>query len=78
MKVHLHYFSKIKSQKESQNSRFEGFSYYFCMMIEESGSGRPKNKCVLQAGDGGCKAGTGGERLPVQARARQQDGPRSN
>jgi hypothetical protein len=32
-------FSKIKSQKESQNSRIQGFSYYFCMMIEGSGSG---------------------------------------
>jgi hypothetical protein len=37
LKVHLHYFSKIKSQKESQNSRIQGFSYYFCMMIEGSG-----------------------------------------
>ncbi len=39
LKVHLHYFSKIKSQKESKNSRIQGFSYYFCMMIEGSGSG---------------------------------------
>ncbi len=38
MKVHLHHFSKIESQKESQNSRNQGFSYYFCMMIEGSGS----------------------------------------
>jgi hypothetical protein len=36
LKVHLHYFSKIKSQKESQNSRIQDF---FCMMIEGSGSG---------------------------------------
>jgi hypothetical protein len=54
LKVHLHHFSKIKSQKELQNSRNQGFSYYFCMMIEGSGSGsipltsgsgsrRPKN-----------------------------------
>ncbi len=35
----LHNFSKIKSPKESQNSRNPGFSYYFCMMIEGSGSG---------------------------------------
>ena len=35
----VHHFSKIKSQKESQNSRNQGFSYYFCMMIEGSGSG---------------------------------------
>ncbi len=57
LKVHLHYFSKIKSQKESQNSRNQGFSYYFCMMIEGSGSipltngsgpgsGRPKNMWI--------------------------------
>ncbi len=39
LKVHLHHFSKIKSQKESQNRRNQGFSYYFCMMIEGSGSG---------------------------------------
>ncbi len=36
-KVHLLHFSKINSQKESQNSRNQGFSYYFCMMIEGSG-----------------------------------------
>ncbi len=34
LKVHLHQFSKMKSQKESQNSRNQGFSLYFCMMIE--------------------------------------------
>ncbi len=38
LKVHLHNFSKIKSQKEPQNSRNQGFSYKFCMMIEGSGS----------------------------------------
>jgi hypothetical protein len=38
LKVHLHLFSKIKSQKEPQNSRNQGFSYYFCTMIEGSGS----------------------------------------
>ncbi len=38
LKVHLHNFLKIKSQKESQNIRNQGFSYYFCMMIEGSGS----------------------------------------
>jgi hypothetical protein len=47
--VHLHHFSKIKSHKEVGN---KGFSYYFCLMIEGSGSlslingsgsGRPKN-----------------------------------
>jgi hypothetical protein len=38
LKLHLHHFSKIKSQKGSQNSRNQGFSYYFCMLIEGSGS----------------------------------------
>jgi len=55
LKVYLHHFSKIKSQTESQNSRNQGFSYYFCMMIEGSGSitltsgsgsGRPKNMWI--------------------------------
>jgi hypothetical protein len=49
--VHLHHFSKIKVLKKSQNSRKQGFSCYFCLMIEGSGSislttgsgsGRPK------------------------------------
>jgi hypothetical protein len=39
LKLHLHHFSKIKSQKEYQNGMNQGFSYYFCMMIEGSGSG---------------------------------------
>jgi hypothetical protein len=39
-------FFKEKSQKESQNSRNQGFSHYFCMMIEGSGSGRPKNMWI--------------------------------
>jgi hypothetical protein len=57
LKVHLHHFSKIKSQKESSNSRNQGFSCYFCVMIEGSGSGsipltsgfgsgRPKNMWI--------------------------------
>ncbi len=39
LKLHLHHFSKINIQKESQNRRNQGFSYYFCMMIAGSGSG---------------------------------------
>jgi hypothetical protein len=39
LKVHLHHFSKIKSQKGSQNSGNQGFSYYICMLKEGSGSG---------------------------------------
>jgi hypothetical protein len=55
LKVYLHHFSKRKSQKESQNRRNQGFSYYFCMMIEGSGSipltsgagsWRPKNMWI--------------------------------
>ncbi len=53
LKLHLNHFSLIKSQKESQNSRNQGFSYYFYMMIEgsgsiplTSGSGRPKNMWI--------------------------------
>ena len=34
--VHLHNFSKIKVKKKSQNNRNQGFSYYFCLMIEGS------------------------------------------
>ncbi len=52
LKVHLHYFSKIKVKK---SHKIVGFSYYFCMMIEGSGSipltsgsesGRPKNTWI--------------------------------
>ncbi len=39
VKVHLHHFSNIKSHQEATNqSRNQGFSYYFCLMIEGSGS----------------------------------------
>jgi hypothetical protein len=38
LKVQLHHFSKIKSQKEAKNSSNQGFSYNFCLMIEGSGS----------------------------------------
>ncbi len=48
LKVNLHHFSKIKSQKESQNRRNQGFSYYFCVMIEGSGSG----SILLTSGSG--------------------------
>ncbi len=46
LKLHLHHFSKINSKKESQNSKNQGFSYYFCMTIEGSGSGRPRNMWI--------------------------------
>ncbi len=55
LKLHLIHFSKIKSQKESQNSRNQGFSYYFCMMIEGSGSraGSGSGSIPLTSGSGG-------------------------
>jgi hypothetical protein len=37
--LHLHHFTKIKVVKKSQNSRNQGFSNCFCMMMEGSGSG---------------------------------------
>ncbi len=52
LKIHLHLFSKIKSQKESQNSRNPGFSYYFCMMIEGSRSGSGEGSIPLTNGSG--------------------------
>jgi hypothetical protein len=32
-------FFKDKVKKKSQNCRNQGFSYYFCLLIEGSGSG---------------------------------------
>jgi hypothetical protein len=52
LKVHLHLFPKIKSQKESQNSRNQGFSYYSCMMIEGSRSGAESGSTPLTNGSG--------------------------
>ncbi len=54
LKLHLHHFSKIKSQKESQNSRHQGFSYYFCTMIEGSGfrAGSGSGSIPLTSGSG--------------------------
>jgi hypothetical protein len=37
--VLLHHFSKVKSKKKSQNSRNQGFSYYFGSIIKGPGSG---------------------------------------
>ncbi len=50
-------FQRWKVQEKSQNSKNQGFSYYFCLMIEGSGSGstpltngsgsgRPKNMWI--------------------------------
>ncbi len=48
----VHHISKIKNQKESQNSRNQGFSYYFCMMIEGSRSGVGSGLIPLTSGSG--------------------------
>jgi hypothetical protein len=50
--LHLHHFSKLKSQKESQNSRNQGFSNYFCTMIEGSGSRAGSGSIPLTSGSG--------------------------
>ncbi len=52
LKVHLHHFSKIKSQKESQNSTSRGFSYYFCIMMEGSGFRAGSGSIPLTNGSG--------------------------
>ncbi len=57
-------FSKIKSQKMSQNSRNQGFSYYICLMIEGSGSGRPKSKPEGPKASGSGGSGFGSATLP--------------
>ncbi len=57
LKVYLNHFSKINHQKEVTKQLNQGFSYYFCLMIEGSGSGsipltnrsgsrRPKKKVI--------------------------------
>jgi hypothetical protein len=51
LKVQLHYFSKIISQKESQNSRIQDLSY-FCRMIEGSGSRAGSGSIPLTSGSG--------------------------
>jgi hypothetical protein len=67
MNVHFHHFSKKNSQKELQNTRNKGFSYYFCMKIEGSrsgsipltsgsGSGRPKNMWIRIRNTAPCSA----------------------
>ncbi len=38
LKVQLHHSLNIKVIKKSQNSRYHGFSYYFCLLIGVSGS----------------------------------------
>ena len=57
MKLHLPHSSQLKSHKKSQKSRNQGFSYYFCLKMEGSGSvpltngsGRPKNIRIRNTG----------------------------
>jgi hypothetical protein len=38
LKLHLHKFSKIKSHKNHKTVEIMFFSYYFCLIIEGSGS----------------------------------------
>jgi hypothetical protein len=53
----VYHFSKKKSPKMQQNSRNQGFSYYFCLMTEGSGSG----SIPLTSGSGPkiCGSGSG-------------------
>jgi hypothetical protein len=57
LKLHLHKFSKIKSHKNHKTVEIMFFSYYFCLIIEGSGSvshaigcgsGRPENIRILR------------------------------
>jgi hypothetical protein len=41
LKVHLHHFLQIKIHKEV--TKHQGFSYYWCLMIEGSGSSDPEH-----------------------------------
>ncbi len=56
--VHLHHSSKIKVINSLQNSRNQGFSYYFCLMMKGSGDGS-----VLVTNGSGC-----GSRRPKNVR----------
>jgi hypothetical protein len=46
------FFKDKKSKKELQNSRNQGFYYYFCMMIEGSGSRAGSGSMSLASGSG--------------------------
>jgi hypothetical protein len=55
----------------SQNSRNQAFSYYFCLMIEESGSRRPKNVWIRLIRT----RNTGWQGWPLPLRARSVAAP---
>jgi hypothetical protein len=54
-KVNLQHSSKIKSHKKSQNSRNQGFSSFFGLLMEVSGSGPVKIITDPGAAPGGSK-----------------------
>jgi hypothetical protein len=63
LKLHLHHFSRIKCRKEVTKQEYQGFSYYFFLIIEGSGSvpstngsgsRRPKN---IRIRNTGCNTG---------------------
>ncbi len=64
--VHLHHFSKVKSHKDVTKIRNQGFSYYFCLMMEGAGSGSVQVK--MDPDPGGLKTygpyGSGSTTLP--------------
>ena len=62
LKVHLHHFSKIKSQKEVIQQKNQGFSLYFCLMMEGSGAGPDPYLWLMDPDPGGpktCGSGSG-------------------
>ncbi len=51
--IHLHKFPQIKSlQKKSQDSRNQGFSYFFFLLMEGSGSGSRSDSLQNKNGSG--------------------------
>ncbi len=78
-------FQRLKIQQKSQNSRNQGFSYYFCMMIKgsgsgsiplpsgsESGPGRPKNMWIrwIRIRNTAARINAGNLRYTVNIRSR--------
>jgi hypothetical protein len=67
--VHLHNFSNIESPKEVKNSRNQGFSYYFCLMIEGSGAG--SGSIPLTNGSGSRRPKNMWTRIRIRIRIRE-------
>ncbi len=53
--LHLHHVSKIKSHKKPQNSRNNGFSYYFCLMMKDPVAGSRSVRRTIGSVSGGSK-----------------------